>query len=93
MKGGNSAAVAAGRVDRRRIRDRVDGGDKEDQTDQPDGIFMFQNVLEQVEAIPLASTPHFMRIMILHSLCKYREIYYKPIDWRFRPLVTLLGNE
>jgi len=57
MKGGNSAAVAVRRVDRRRIRDRVDGGDKEDQTDQPDGIFMFQNVLEQVEAIPLASTP------------------------------------
>ena len=93
MKGGNSAAVAAGRADRRRIRDRVDGGDKEDQTDQPDGIFMFQNILEQVEAIPLASTPHFMRIMILHSLQKYREIYHKPIDWRFRPLVTLLGNE
>jgi hypothetical protein len=57
MRGGNSTAVAAGRVDRRRIRDRVDGGDKEHQTDQPDGIFMFQNTLEREEVIPLASTP------------------------------------
>jgi hypothetical protein len=57
MRGGNSATVAAGRADRRGIRDRVDGGDKEHQTDQPDGIFIFQSILETKEAIPLASTP------------------------------------
>jgi len=57
MQGGNSATVAAGRADRRGIRDRVDGGDKQHQTDQPDGIFIFQSILERKEAIPLASTP------------------------------------
>jgi hypothetical protein len=57
MQGGNYAAVAVGRVDRRRIRDRVDGGDKEHQTDQPDGIFMSHNTLKREEVIPLASTP------------------------------------
>lgn len=57
MKGGNSAAVAGRRVDRGRIRDRVDGGDKEQQANQPGDIFLFQSVLEQEEAIPLASIP------------------------------------
>ena len=57
MQCGNSAAVAVRRVDRRRVRDRVDGGDKEQQTEQPDGILMFQRVLEQEKAIPLASIP------------------------------------
>jgi hypothetical protein len=57
VKSGNSAAVAVWRIDRRRVRDRVDGSDKEQQTHQPDGIFIFQRVLEQEEAIPLASIP------------------------------------
>jgi hypothetical protein len=57
VKSGNSAAVAVRWVDRRRVRDRVDGGDKEHQTDQPDGVFAFQSVLEQEETIPLASIP------------------------------------
>jgi hypothetical protein len=57
VKSGNSAAVAVWRIDRRRIRDRVDGGDKKQQTHQPDGVFMFQSVLEQKEAIPLTSIP------------------------------------
>lgn len=57
VKSGNSVAVAVRRVDRRRVRDRVDGGDKEQQTEQPDGVFAFQRVLEQEKAIPLASIP------------------------------------
>lgn len=57
MKSGNSAAVATRRVDRRRVRDRVDGGDKEQQTDQPDGILSSQRILEQEETIPLANIP------------------------------------
>jgi hypothetical protein len=57
MQCGNSAAVADRRVDRRRVRDRVDGGDKEHQTDQRDGVVAFQSVLEQEETIPLASIP------------------------------------
>jgi len=57
VKSGNSAAVAVWRIDRRRIRDRVDGGDKQQQTHQPDGVFMFQSPLEREKAIPLASIP------------------------------------
>jgi hypothetical protein len=57
VKSGNSAAVAVWRIDRRRVRDRVDGSDKEQQTHQPDGIFIFQRVLEREETIPLASIP------------------------------------
>lgn len=52
MQCGNDAAVAVRRVDRRRVRDRVDGGDKEHQTDQPDGVFACQCILEQEETIP-----------------------------------------
>jgi hypothetical protein len=52
VKCGNSAAVAGRRVNRRRIRNRVDGGDKEQQADQPNGIFMFQSALEKLEASP-----------------------------------------
>jgi hypothetical protein len=57
MKYGNSAAVAVRRVDRRRIRDRVDGGDKDQQANQICGIFACQSVLEQEKASPLASIP------------------------------------
>jgi hypothetical protein len=57
MKGGNSAAVAVRRVDRRRIRDRVNGGDNEQQANQTYGIFACQGVLEPEKAIPLASIP------------------------------------
>ena len=57
MEGGDFTPVAARRIDRRRVRDRVDGSDKEQQTHQPDGIFIFQRVLEQEETIPLASIP------------------------------------
>jgi len=43
----------AGRwADRRRIRDRVDRGDKEEQADQPNGILEFQWALEKLEASP-----------------------------------------
>jgi hypothetical protein len=57
MQRGNSAAVAGRRADRRGVRDRVHRGDNEQQTDQPDGVFALQSVLEQEEAIPLASVP------------------------------------
>lgn len=45
MQGGNPAAVAAGRIDRGRVRDRVDCGDKEQQAKNPDHVLAFQNVL------------------------------------------------
>lgn len=57
MKSGNSAAVAVRWADRRRVRDRVDRGDKEEQTDQPDGVFALQSALEQEETFPLACIP------------------------------------
>jgi hypothetical protein len=57
VKSVNSAAVAVRRVDRRRVRDRVDRGDKEQQAEKPDGVFALQSILEQEEAIPLASIP------------------------------------
>ena len=41
-----SRAVAAWRIDRRRIRDRVDGGDKEQQTDHADDKLEFQIALK-----------------------------------------------
>jgi hypothetical protein len=46
IQAGNYAPVAVGRVDRRGIRDRVDGSDKDQQAKQPDGIFKFQRVPE-----------------------------------------------
>jgi len=46
MQGGNSAAVAAGRVDCRRIREGVDGSDKEQQAYQPSDTLEFQSALE-----------------------------------------------
>jgi hypothetical protein len=57
MQCGYSAAVAVRRVDRRRIRDRVDGGDNDQQANQIYGIFACQSVLEPGKAIPLASIP------------------------------------
>jgi hypothetical protein len=52
LKCGNSAAMAGRWADRRRIRDRVDRGDKEEQADQPNGILGFQWALEKLEASP-----------------------------------------
>jgi hypothetical protein len=46
MKAGNSAAVAAWGAYRRWIRDGVDGSDKKQQANQPDGIFAVQLVPE-----------------------------------------------
>ena len=57
MPGGNSTAVAGWGIDRRRIRDRVDGGDNDQQANQIYGIFACQSVLEPGKAIPLASIP------------------------------------
>jgi hypothetical protein len=92
MQCGNSAAVAVRRVDRRRVRDRVDGGDKEQQTDQPDGVFAFQSIPEQEEAIPLAKVPLHANNDITFGT-KYRELYRNRICSRSHPKVTWLCNE
>jgi hypothetical protein len=55
MQGGNPAAVAAGRVDCRRIRDGVDGSDNEQQANQPNDTLEFQSNLELVVNITLVS--------------------------------------
>jgi hypothetical protein len=56
MKGGNSVVVAGRRIDRRRIRDCVDGGDKERKAKQNYGTLESQVVLNLEEAILLPST-------------------------------------
>jgi hypothetical protein len=66
----NSADVPARRIDCRWIRDRVDGGDKEQQANQPNGILEFQNVLERKETISLAKIP-FQGNNILQFVLKY----------------------
>jgi hypothetical protein len=58
MQGGDSTAVAARGIDRRRVRDRVDGGDKEQKAKQQYGVFVSQSVLELEEAV-IPSAPHF----------------------------------
>jgi hypothetical protein len=57
MAGRNSATVAAWWTDGERIRDRVDGGDKEQKADQNCGVFAFQNTLEHVKAVFLPVSP------------------------------------
>jgi hypothetical protein len=58
MQGGDSAAVAARGIDRRRVRDRVDGGDKEQKAKQQYGVLISQSALElNVTVIPAAA--HF----------------------------------
>jgi hypothetical protein len=92
MQGGDSAAVAARGIDRRRVRDRVDGGDKEQQTDHPNGVFLFQSTLEQEKAIS-KRTSHFIGTMILHSVHKCRAVYDNRISSGFRPVAALRKNE
>jgi len=52
MQGGYFVAAAARRVNRRRVRNGVHGGNKEQQAQQPNGGFEFQIALEQGVAIP-----------------------------------------
>jgi hypothetical protein len=67
MEGGNFTPVAARRIDCRRIRDRVDGGDKEEQANQPCGTLEFQNALKPKETVIL-STVSFQYPHILHLI-------------------------
>jgi hypothetical protein len=55
MEGGNFTPVAARWTDRRRIRDRVDGGDKEQQANQANGTLEFQSALKTEETAILAA--------------------------------------
>lgn len=53
MKCENPAAVSRRRIDRRRIRDRVNRGDEEQQAYRTDSPFMFQVVvLDVAKAVP-----------------------------------------
>jgi hypothetical protein len=80
--------VAAWRVDRGRIRDRVDGGDKEQQANQPDGIFQFQRVPESEAASHPAGHP-IMESNIVYSVQEFRELSYDRTGSGFRPIVAL----
>jgi hypothetical protein len=67
MVGGNFTPVAARRTDRGRIRDRVDGGDKENQANQANGTLEFQSVLKTEQTAILAAVS-FHCPNILHLL-------------------------
>jgi hypothetical protein len=88
VKGGNSAAVAAGWVDRWRIRDGVNGCDKEQQAEQPDGIFALQSVPESEAAVHLVGLP-IKGSNIVHSVQESREIFHDRIGSGFCPAVAL----
>ena len=84
MPGGNSTAVAGWGIDRRRIRDRVDGGDKEQQANQPDGIFQFQRVPESEAASHPGGRP-IMGSNIVYSVQELRELSCGRTGSGFRP--------
>jgi hypothetical protein len=88
MPGGNSTAVAGWGIDRRRIRDRVDGGDKEQQANQPDGIFQFQSVPESEAASHPGGRP-IMGSNIVYSVQELRELSCGRTGSGFRPIVAL----
>ena len=88
VKGGNSVVVAVGRTDRRRIRDRVDSRNEEQQANQPDSIFKFQGVPESEAATHPAGSPIKVR-NIVHSVPKFRELSHDRIGSGFRPIVAL----
>ena len=87
MKGGNSAAVAGRRVDRGGIRDRVDGGDKEQQANQPDGIFEFQRVPKSGAATYRAVLPT-SDCNIVHCREEFRELSHDRIGSGSRPIIA-----
>jgi hypothetical protein len=71
MEGGKFTPVAARRTDRRRIRDRVDGGDKEQQANQANGTLEFQSALKTEKTVILAAVS-FHCPSILHLIWEGR---------------------
>jgi hypothetical protein len=88
MKGGDPAAVAGRRADRRGIRDRVDGGDKEQQANQPDGILDLQRVPKSGAATYRTALPT-RDSNIVHSMQEFREFSHDRIGSGFRPMIAL----
>lgn len=91
MKGGNSATVAAGRIECRRIGDGVDRTDQEQQANQTYGILEFQSALEQEEPNPPAGIP-FHKNNIILSVEGCTELYHNRINSGFRPISVFLRN-
>ena len=88
FQAGNSTPVGGGRADRRGIRDRVDGRDKEQQANQPDGIFEFQGVPKS----QAATHPAGLSIKdsnIVHFMQEFRELFYDGIGSGLRPVAAL----
>jgi hypothetical protein len=71
MQDGDSTAVAARGIDRRRVWDRVDGGDKEQQANQANGTLEFQSALKTEETAILAAVS-FHCPNILHLIWEGR---------------------
>jgi len=85
---GNSEGVARGRANRGGIRDCVDGSDKEQQADQPDGVFEFQSVPGSKEAKHLAGPP-MNHSNIVHCMQEFRELSHEPIGSGFRTVAAV----
>ena len=90
MEGGNSAAVADWWIDRRRIGDRVNSGDKQHQANQTYGVLESQSALKIVEPI------NEIFVSLKHDITFWTEIHRTlslPNRFGIPPIVGSLHNQ